>query len=1050
MLPRQDPTTTLVRAAPTLLRRACLLLLLACACLGHAAPPSTLRFQHLGAISADELSTLSLLQDHQGFIWIGTNSGGLYRFDGYQAIKYLNNPANPRSLPHDRASALFEDKDGRIWVGTQSGLARFDPATNDFTKFIPPDGPPNRFIVKNIISDGKNGMWIGTWGGVQHLDPVSGKFVVYQHESERADSLLRNDVNALALDDKGGLWVATWPGGLDYLPAGGKGFVHYRIDQEAAPDTKLNISRSLFFDARGQLWIGTENGVVLWDSHQDWSTRRRLDTPHSRVTALFADRDQTVWAATMTAGLLSFEAGQSAPTHFVHRPSDPHSLPSDNVRYVMQDRGGMLWIATFTDGIALANPGSRGFARLIPFDGLDSVGPVNNSFQSIDGAPNGKLWLAGNSGFVLYDPVSGRIERRYRADAKRPGALSNDIVYSVYQSPGGPLWAGTSAGLNRLDKPDGDFKVIHFGNVASDYINNIAPGRGDVLWLATGNSLIRYDSKNDSYKSYFHDPSDPRGRSVKDGTVVLEDRQGRVWVGSEWNGGGLDILDPASGKFRHLYHDQSNSATLSDENVSALHEDAQGRLWAGTAKGLDQILTAPDGTLRVRQFGTIPGVGRVKVLSIESDAAGRIWYSTASGLSRLEPDSGQVTHYTATDGLTEGFGVNASFRSEDGTLYFGGVKGITAVSPAKVRSTLVAPLVAITDISVFNRSLSEGTPNPGAKLSGTVTAPLELTLSVQESVFSLEFAALHFSDPGRNRYAYRLEGFDHDWVQTDAGHRNATYTNLNPGQYRFQVKGSNDRGMWSERATGLVITILPPFWQTWWFRFLCALATLALLVSAYRLRVARFTRHQAELRELVAERTRELEESNRKLAALSTTDGLTGISNRRGFDSALDNEWRRAKRAAEPLALAMLDVDHFKDYNDNYGHQAGDECLRVIARLIASHARRTSDTVARYGGEEFALLTPATDAERAAALAQSVVDALAALHMPHATTSAGYVTVSIGVAALIPNETNNADMLVQLADQALYLAKQSGRNRVHLALDSHALQHHSPDSTPAL
>jgi len=1011
-----------------LLAALCLLTFAACAA---ATPTSTLRFKHLDSLNADELSIQSLLQDRQGFVWIGTHTGGLYRYNGYQALRFSHDPNNPRSLPNDRVSALFEDPQGRIWAGTQNGLARFNPGTNDFTRFAPPPGPSTQLILKSIIGDGKGGMWLASWGGLQHFDPDTGVFVRYVHSDADPDSIASNDLNALALDEHGGLYVGTWPAGLDYLAPGATRFQHRRVDFARDADDKLNIVRALYYGADHTLWIGTETGVLTWHTAAPWDSRRRIEAPVSRVNALYGDRSGAVWAGTLAAGLLHWDQDGSHLVRYVHRANDPHSLPADHIRAVMQDRGGMLWIASFTDGISLVNLNSQGFQRFIPFDTATDNTLPNNSVQNIEGAPGGKLWLGGNTGFSLFDPANGAVLKTYRGDPRQPGALSNDVVYSLYQQPQGPLWIGTSAGLNQLAQPDGRFRRIEFGGVATGFINTIVPGAGGKLWLGTGLQAIRYDIASGRWTSYLNDPAEPSSRSVNGTTCIVEDKGGRVWMGSEWSGGGLDLLDPASGRFRHFRHDPRDPLSLADDNVLSIFQDPRGRLWAGTAKGLNEVLTAADGSISFRGFAGRDSVGMVAILAIRSDQAGKLWLSTASGLLRLDPDSGAVARFRTSDGLSEGFAVGAAYAAPDGTLYFSGVKGMTGVHPDAVRSVSEAPKVAITDISVFNHSLAEGKPG-NVKLSGTVTAPKELVLSVQDSVFSFEFSTLHYADPGRDNYAYRLKGFDRDWVVADAVHRSATYTNLDHGTYVFEVKGSNEQGLWNDTPTTLTVRILPPFWHNWWFRVMAATLTVGLLAGAYRFRVRSLTRRQAELQALIAARTVELEASNAKLATLSSTDGLTGITNRRGFDDALAREWRRAKRNGYSLALAMLDVDHFKSYNDRYGHQAGDQCLRTVAGLIEAYARRTSDLVARYGGEEFALLAPATDAAAALEIARGICEQLQALALPHAGSPYGVITISIGVAALLPGEDNDSGMLVQQADQALYRAKQEGRNRATL------------------
>ncbi len=792
---------------------------------------SPLRFRHL--TNPSNPSVLSLLQDRQGFVWIGTQSGGLYRFDGYQAVRYSHDARNPRSVPNIRVTALYQDRAGRIWVGTRSGLARYDPATDDFTRYAPAEGPSRRFDIKTIIADGRHGMWLATWGGVQHFDPETGTFVQYYHNDKVATSLASDDVNALALDERGGLWASTWPAGIDYLPAGSKEFQHFRVDSAEEPNSKLNNVRALQYDRHKTLWIGTEGGALTWKDGTPWSERRRIDSPDSRVNIFYLDPDDTMWGGTISAGLLRWDKGSTTPIHHVYRPNDPYSLPADNVRAIMVDRSGMLWAGTFIDGIGVANLSSTGFERMIPFDVAPNNRRPNNLLRAMDGAPGGRMWLAGTSGFSLFDPSNGDVVKLYRAEPQKEGALQSDLVYSVYQQPGGPLWVGTASGLHRLDHVDGKLKLIDLGSGANAFINSISPGAKDWLWIGTGSGVVHYNSSSGAIERYVHSATDPASRSVNSTSAIIEDRRGRVWIGSENSGGGLDLLDQKSGKMRHFVHVAGDPSSLADDVVTALFEDQAGRIWVGTDKGLHEILTAADGSITLRSFYGADSVGETRVLAIRSDKSGNIWISTPGGLMRLDPNSGIRSRFIDEDGVSDAFTVASSHAAPDGTLYFGGSRGMTAVRPAEVRTRTTTPQVAITDISVFNRSLKQGgAVSAGIKLEGAVTAPRSLTLSVQESVFSFEFAALHFTQPNRNRYAYRLEGFDRDWVLTDAAHRSATYTNLNPGEYVFQVKASNDRGVWNDQPTRLAVTILPPFWKTWWFNVLATAAALGLLTLA--------------------------------------------------------------------------------------------------------------------------------------------------------------------------------------------------------------------------
>ncbi len=990
-----------------------------------------MRFTRLPNLVTADRTLVAMLQDRQGFIWLGALGGGLYRYDGGRVLKFVNDPTNERSLPAERVNTLFEDKAGRIWVGTAHGLARFNPHDSTFTRYVSANSPGKHQVIRKIISDGLDGMWLGTWGGLQHFDPTSGKFTLYKPRKGAPDSIASDSVESLALDARRGLWIATWPTGLDYLAPGSDKFLHFQVGAEGDAEPLVNQVSALQMDSRNRLWIGTRRGVYRWNDGSDWSERRRVPSPNGQINNFFPARDGGMWAVTMTDGVLRWTGASDEPVNYLYRPNDPYSLPTLSLQSVMQDHSGMLWVGTYNAGILVANPGNQGLSRIIPPELPFGKRQPNNTTTSIAAAPNGRIWMGGLNGIALLDPATGMVDKYYRAEPGNTATLTSDTVYSVHQDSGGPLWIGSINGLSRLDMPAGPVTPIVFPDTtsANNAINSVSPGAHGKLWLSTNKRVIHYDPASGAHRIYQADKNQPQGRRMERANWVLEDRRGRVWMGSEY-ADGLDMLDLRTGAFRHFRHEEAKPESMASNFITMLHEDGAGRLWAGTASGLNEIVTAPDSSISFRYY---PAAGNEKIFAVQSERDGKVWLTTSEVLIRLDPKTGKASRHTAADGLLDGYRVGARFTAGDGSLYFGGTTGIIHVRPEQAQSESSAPLVAISDISVLNRSLTLAPHPAGVELTGSVTAPRHLVLPAVQSAFSIEFAALHFADPGNNRYAYQLEGFDRAWITVDAARRSASYTNLDPGPYRFKVKAANDTGVWNEQGVSLSITVLPPYWKTWWFRLLAGSLAFALLIVSYRLRVRAFNRHERKLEAEVAQRTCELAQSNAKLAELSLTDGLTGLTNRRGFDAGLADAWARALRSGEPVALAMLDVDYFKLYNDEYGHQAGDQCLREVANVIAAHARRPGDVAARYGGEEFALLPPSATGSDALKIAQSMCDQLAAKNLPHVCSSFGFVSVSIGVASLIPGPDNSMDLLVKLADNALYRAKHEGRNRAVLA-----------------
>jgi signal transduction histidine kinase/ligand-binding sensor domain-containing protein/CheY-like chemotaxis protein len=889
-----------------------------------AAPAPTLRFEHLSVEDGlTQESVLAIVQDADGFMWFGTQSG-LSRYDGYRFTNFRNVVGDRKTLGNNWVRVLYVDRKGRLWIGTDGGLDRYEPATGTFSHFLPDEpakrGNGNRHI-RAILDDGKDGLWLATADGLQHFDIASGRFATWHHVPGVADSLASDKLTSLALDDKGRLWIGT-SSGLDSLDPDLMHFRHHPSPQGG----KFDVIQALLVDQAQQLWVASIGGLERLPLGQSGVLKRfgqGEGMPAGEINMLYQDAEHQLWVGSHDRGLYRWlpAAGQFA--HHPHRITDNYSLGDNQVSALYADRVGTFWVGTWYGGVSRADMGSGGFARIVR--GEDSpIALEDNKVRGIVADGAGKLWLATNGGLHWFDPASGA-DKAYRLAPRAAGVSGDAMATSVALGHDGAVWVGARNGLARLDPASGRMTRHILSNdvdIDANYVRYLRVTRDGMLWIATRGGLHRMDPRTGALTSYHHDPAS--GASLADNVVrpILEDRQGRLWVGTF---DGLDLLDRATGKFRHFRHDPGDPASLSNDEVHYLLEDRRGTLWVGTAVGLNKMVIGTDGTPRFQRYTRRDGMEDDVIAALQEDLDGNIWVSTSSGLSRLDPVNGGWRHYNSADGTIEGAYFDASaLRAQDGTLYFGGNNGITAFNPRALHDNLIAPRAVITGLQIFGQPVQQA--HPGL-LPGPIERASGITLPASDSVFSLEFSALHFAAPGRNRFAYRLAGFDQDWVGADAGKRFATYTNLDPGTYVFQVRAANKDGVWSDAAASLEVTILPPYWKTLWFRALCVLLVLGVGYGAFRIRLDGLRRQKDLLEQQVSARTERIEQQNRLLERQT---------------EELREQQRQVRRRTDELAQANAALQENEE-GLHLARQRAEDATRQKSEFLAnmSHEMRT-------------------------------------------------------------------------------------------------------------
>ncbi len=797
-----------------------------------------------------------IYQDHLGYLWFGTYDG-LNRYDGYSFRTFKFDPNDPGSISNNRILAIAEDGKGHLWVGTDGGgLNRLDRATGKFERFPLQDeeGGSGRDRILAILCDSQKRLWIGTGGGGLLRRETDGSFKSYRRGSSHEGSLSHNRVRVLFEDSKGRLWVGTGGGGLNLYRPQSDSFQSFRNDPMRPDSLSDDQIDAIVEDRAGQLWVGTySGGLNRFDPDHDHFDHFRADSADynalqsDKVRSLFVDDLGYLWIAT-DQGLDRLFPETTAISHYRHNSADPDTLSDDEVLSLYQDRSGVFWVGTRNGGINKLEFHQQSFHLMQQQQGNpDSLS--DNRVYAIYQDLEGRLWVgSGGSGLDCYDTVTGHFVNYRHADAD-PRSLIDNSVLSLDEA-GGYLWVGTRSGLSRMAiKQPGVFEPFRHradqpGSLANDVIWTLLVDHEGQLWVGSEGGLDRWDP---TAKRFVHFQNEPgRDDSLGDNVIwcLFEDRRHRLWIGTENNG--LSCMEGPN-RFRHFRHDPQNPKALGNNTVLSVCEEG-GSLWIGTwGGGLNQMLK--DGSFL--HFRERDGLPNDVVYGILGDGRGNLWLSTNRGLSAFNIAKRAFRNYTTADGL-QGmeFNPGAYYQVYTGEMYFGGNGGLNNFHPDFFRENQHLPQVLITAFRQHEELVSQD-----------IAAELSFELDHRQNYLSFEFVAFDYNDPGQNRYAYRLEGEDPDWIV--GKHRFARYNNLDPGDYVFRVKASNNDNLWNEKGVAIKVRIVPPFFRTHWFYLLCVLTGVGLIFALVAFQRQRFK--QEEAKALVAHelerKTLELEEA---------------------------------------------------------------------------------------------------------------------------------------------------------------------------------------------
>ncbi len=857
-----------------------------------------LRFENLSTEEGlSQASVHAIFQDSAGFMWIGTQDG-LNRWDGARFLHFRNRPDDPTSISDNRIKSINEDRSGRLWIGTDAGTVdSYNPETGEFRHVVKSLADGQRLDVGEILAtlwNSDHELWIGSMNGLFLLDILDGSLIslpFWQQEPatlKRVNHFVKDPEGQVLFSHLGGIGRVQWIAGR---PVAGV----------ARPFERSRIT-ALALDPDGKLWAAAGQRVGRVDDvdRVEWLSLEDEPSSSMRINKIFFDRGRRMWIVTSN-GLYLFLPETGGFHAYRERSADPHSLSDNELYSVLEDQGGMLWIGSLKGGVDRWHPASLALGRY-PADQTDGA----PSIYAFAGTPDQDLWIGTFGGLLRRRAPTDEL-RPFPEPGTLPGFPRDIRVMSLLGDREGRLWVGTQRqGLILLPPGAETFTVFlpdseHPGSLPDNKIMSLFENSDGTVFVGTsGGGLAQFIPETETFRVFGMGP----GRSGLGSDRIpriAEAGPDSLWL-AVYNTG-LDHLNLETGKVTHFRNSADDPSSLPAESVSCLHVDALGRLWIGTLSAGFARLESLDleaGKAEFRSWSEAHGLPNNTVYGILSDVDGGIWLSTNRGLHRFDPETETFRHFEPRHGLQDWeFNYGAYFQDRDGALFFGGINGFNRIFPQNLELKTPPPPMAIAHLEISNRAV----PVPKELSKQT---PIQL--SYEDSSLSFGLAALDFWAPEENRFSYKLEGFDKDWLELEEN-RPVVYTNLDPGSYTFRAKAANSEGVWNE--TGLQVPIFVEYapWETWWAWCLYAAFGAGLIYTGVRWRLSALERRSEELRQLVDLRTGELKDT---VLQLKASEGSALDAKRRALKSLEEalEERRKAQEADQAKSIFLSNMSH--------------------------------------------------------------------------------------------------------------------------------------------
>ena len=944
------------------------------------------------------VSIADIAEDKYGFLWLASQSG-VDKFDGYTFRNFgMWNEDLSTGLQTLTALQIEASQDGQyLWIGTFSGLSRINVDTEKFKHYpLPATAPLNKSVINRLKMTREGQLWIIS---ERHL---------YQYIKE-SDSIvlvsyLPSNTSTLTDVEKVGdtIYVAT-TSGLYTLDEATQNLL--LVDFQGINLTRLTAATAE--SKEPSLWLGTAtHGVCLYrpissSPPDDDACRSGIaGLSDTYINDILLQRNGDVWIAS-ERGINVLRNNHKNEVSHVAINHRHHS--DERISSLFETAEGLIVVGTKDDGFALSNPLLSHFYSSEIGEGrfTTSLAPYKNNL----------VWVANEKGLWLYNPRDKSYSRQSELikTAANNDTKSDNVLSLHYDDKRDSLWVSTRAGLAKRNENTQQLEIVALHG-KSGYSLNI-DNDGDIWYGGYSDGVFVYRPSQHSVIAQW-----PLSLTTR----VLPLNNEYAWLSTV---AGLYLANKATGELTSI---ADYSEVLSEKTVFTwISRSQRGGYWVGTqASGLYFLtLDANDvSSIKVTQIKPESRISSISIGAIVEDSALGLWISTIEGIAYLSPDLTNLSYFGADNGaISNGYYIGSVAVADDETVIFGGAGGITQFNPKNVGNVTWSPQVHITDVELVRKDEIDGTTMQQKQPLGE-----PIVLSPNDIALSITFSATDYMNANDLRYAYKLADFENSWRFTDHKNRVATYTNLAPGHYRFTVRAINNKNEWSNEKAQLEVVVIPPWYDKPLWRILLVWVAIIVVSSIVWLRFATLKRRSEALALKVEEKTRDLEAVVEKLTLLSTQDPLTGLKNRRYFTERAKAAWQAYKRHGYPFALLIIDIDFFKQINDNYGHQVGDIVLTQIGKVLEENLRE-SDVIARWGGEEFLILLPSLNLQEAYIVAQKLRETVAEQVVDVAPYKV-QTTITSGVADI--RDYDSVEACIHAVDKKLYQGKESGRNTV--------------------